>query len=133
MTTLDVSMTLAEVVDAFPQIAREFERRNLDYCCGGSRTLADACARVGLDVDLTVAELSAVTTMSTDVAPAEWTTMTADALVDHLESTHHRYLWDEMPRVTALVDKIVSVHGTRHPELADISSCFARVLSLIHI
>ena len=43
--------------------------------------------------------------------------MTADVLVDHIEATHHRYLWDELPRVTALVDKIVAVHGARHPEL----------------
>ena len=53
--------------------------------------------------------------------------MSADVLVDHLEATHHRYLWDEMPRVTALVDKIVSVHGARHPELAEVASCFAQV------
>jgi len=132
MLTLDVSMTLAEVVDAYPQIAREFERRNLDYCCGGRRTLAEACARAGLDAEATVAELSAVTITSTTMsptgsAPAEWTTMTADVLVDHLESTHHRYLWDEMPRVTALIDKIVSVHGGRHPELSEIAACFAEI------
>ena len=53
--------------------------------------------------------------------------MTADALVDHIETTHHRYLWDELPRVTALVDKIVSVHGERHPELTEIATCFAEV------
>ena len=44
--------------------------------------------------------------------------MTAAELVDHLEATHHRYLWHEMPRVSVLVDKIVSVHGGRHPELS---------------
>jgi regulator of cell morphogenesis and NO signaling len=51
--------------------------------------------------------------------------MTADALVDHIEATHHRSLWDEMPRVTALVDTIVSVHGARHPELETVAACFA--------
>ena len=53
--------------------------------------------------------------------------MSADELVGHLESTHHRYLWEEMPRVSALVEKIVSVHGDRHPELVEIASCFAQV------
>ena len=52
--------------------------------------------------------------------------MTADVLVDHLEAVHHRYLWDELPRVTALVDKIVAVHGDRHPELVDVAACFAQ-------
>jgi len=124
MVKIDASMTLAQAVEEFPQLAREFERRGLDYCCGGGRTLADACALIGVDQASVIAELSAV---GATADPAEWSTMAADALVDHIEATHHRYLWDEMPRVTALVDKIVSVHGTRHPELADISSCFARV------
>jgi regulator of cell morphogenesis and NO signaling len=121
---IDVSMALAEAVDAFPQLAREFERRGLDYCCGGQRSLGEACALVGLDPVTTVAELSQLGASSES---AEWTTMTADTLVDHLEATHHRYLWVEMPRVTTLVDKIVAVHGARHPELVEIASCFAQV------
>ena len=121
---LDVSTTLAEAVDAFPELAREFERRGFDYCCGGGRTLGEACALSGVEPEATVAELSAMTTQS---GAAEWTTMSADVLVDHLEATHHRYLWDEMPRVTALVDKIVAVHGERHPELVEVASCFAQV------
>ncbi len=124
MRQLDVSMTLAEAVDAFPELAREFEKRGLDYCCGGGRTIDESCTLIGLDPSVTVVELSA---LSTTAEPAEWTTMTADALVDHLEATHHRYLWDELPRVTALVDKIVTVHGERHPELADIAACYAEV------
>jgi len=79
---------------------------------------------VGLDPVATVAEFSQV---EADSESGEWTTMTADALVGHLEATHHRYLWDEMPRVSTLVDKIVSVHGARHPELVEIASCFAQL------
>jgi len=124
MTLLDTSMTLAEVVDSHPQLAREFERLGLDYCCGGRRTLAQACAKTGLDPAATLVELTAAAETS---VPAEWTTMTTDQLVDHLVATHHRYLWDEMPRVTALIDKIVSVHGARHPELVPIAHCFAEI------
>lgn len=124
MSQLEASMTLAEAVDAFPQLAREFERRGLDYCCGGGRTIDEACTLVGLDPSATVAELSA---LSATAEPAQWTTMTADVLVDHLEATHHRFLWEELPRVTTLVDKIVTVHGARHPELVDVAVCFAKV------
>ena len=121
---IDVSTTLAEAVDAVPYLTREFERRGLDYCCGGQRTLGEACVLIGLDPIATVAELSQV---GATPESAEWTTMTADVLVDHIEATHHRFLWDELPRVTALVDKIVSVHGARHSELVEIASCFAQV------
>jgi len=125
MVKIDVSMTLAEAVDAHPTMAREFERLGLDYCCGGGRTLAEACALIGIDPTAFVAELVARVPNGSD-APA-WTTMSADVLVDHLEATHHRYLWDEMPRITALVDKIVAVHGVRHPELVDIAACYAQI------
>jgi regulator of cell morphogenesis and NO signaling len=124
MLKIDVSMTLAEAVDAAPQLAREFERRGMDYCCGGGRTLGEACALIGLDPEATIAELSEAAPTS---GSAEWTTMTADVLVDHIEATHHRYLWDEMPRITALVDKIVAVHGDHHPELVEVAACFAHV------
>jgi regulator of cell morphogenesis and NO signaling len=124
MVKFDVSMTLAEAVDGFPELSREFERRGFDYCCGGQRTFAEACAQIGLDPDVAAAEMSEATATP---AAAEWVTMTADVLVDHLEAVHHRYLWDELPRVTALIDKVVSVHGARHPELADVATCFAHM------
>lgn len=123
MLKIDVSTTLAAAVDEFPQLSREFEKRGLDYCCGGQRTLGEACEQVGLDPVATVTELAATEASST---AGEWAAMTADALVDHLEATHHRYLWEELPRVTALIDKIVGVHGVRHPELAEIAACFAQ-------
>ena len=126
MLKIDVSTTLAAAVNEFPQLAREFEKRGLDYCCGGQRTLGEACELIGLPPAATVAELAATTAT---VASADWATMSADVLADHLVATHHRYLWDELPRVAALVDKILSVHGARHPELADVASCFALVRS----
>ena len=41
--------------------------------------------------------------------------MSPDALVDHLEATHHAYLHAELPRLSALADKVAGVHGARHP------------------
>ena len=121
MTTIDPQMTLRALVNAHPELAREFERRGLDYCCGGGQPLADACVNQGLDPAVTVSELTAVSATA-DVAG--WSTMGAAELVDHLEATHHRYLWDEMPRLSALVAKVVSVHGGRHPELDAIARCY---------
>lgn len=124
MTTIDPSTTLAELVTAHPHLARELERRGLDYCCGGQRSLASACAEVGLDAAVTVDELGA---LAGAPAPADWATMTPAALCDHLVETHHRYLWDEMPRLSALAEKVRTVHGDRHPELQDIARCYEEI------
>jgi regulator of cell morphogenesis and NO signaling len=124
MTTIDPTTTLGDLVTAHPQLARELELRGLDYCCGGQRTLADACVARGLDTELTANELA--DSVIDEPAP-DWSAMGLTDLVDHLESTHHRYLWDELPRLSALVAKIVSVHGDRHPELARVEACFEEI------
>ena len=107
MSTIGTETTLGEVVTAHPQLARELERRGLDYCCGGQRSIAEACRAIGLDPSSVAADLAAMS----DVSDAEpWSTMGVVEFVDHIESIHHRYLWDELPRLTALLDKIVGVH-----------------------
>jgi regulator of cell morphogenesis and NO signaling len=105
-------------------LARELERVGLDYCCGGARTIAEACASRGLDPHEVLADLEAARVVA---APAAWSTMGVAQLVDHLESTHHRYLWEELPRLCALADKVLSVHGRRHPELHDIRDVVAAI------
>jgi iron-sulfur cluster repair protein YtfE (RIC family) len=54
MTMIEPTSRLADLVTANPALARELERRGLDYCCGGSRTLAQACATRALDADVVV-------------------------------------------------------------------------------
>lgn len=124
MSTIDVDTTLGAVVTAHPQLARELERQGLDYCCGGQRTIADASREVGIDPVAVVASLCSLST-PTDAQP--WATMPVAELVDHVESTHHRYLWDELPRLSALIAKIVDVHGRHHPELATVRDVFMDV------
>ncbi len=121
MMKIDPTMTLSALVNAHPELARELERRGLDYCCGGGQTLTEACTSKGLDSSSIATELAEVATAE---VVAEWSTMGALELVDHLESTHHRYLWDELPRLSALVAKIVSAHGERQPELQAIAACY---------
>lgn len=124
MTRIDPTMTLGALVNSHPELTRELERRGLDYCCGGEQTLADACAIKGLDSTITASELAAA---ATEGVPEAWTSMDAPELVDHLVSTHHRYLWQELPRLSALLTKIVSVHDERHPELHAILDCYEKV------
>lgn len=122
---ITATTTLGDLVTAHPSLARELEQRGLDYCCGGQRSLADACAEVGLDATTVAGELSSLTDL--DEAAPDWASLDMAALVDHLEATHHRYLWDEMPRLAALLDKIVAVHGARHGELEQIRDCYAEI------
>lgn len=120
MTTISSKSTLGDIVTGHPDLARELERRSLDYCCGGRQTLAEACGELGLEPEVVAAELAAVTS-----APAAgWASLGIRELADHIESTHHAYLHEELPRLAALVAKVRSVHGDRHPELVEIEKVY---------
>lgn len=118
---IEPTMTLGEIVTHNPSLAVELQRRGFDYCCHGARTLAEAAVELGLEPATVADELSAV---RGDEPPAEWASLQPTELIDHVVAVHHQYLWEELPRINALVDKIVAVHGERHPELAEVQRLF---------
>jgi regulator of cell morphogenesis and NO signaling len=124
MVTIDTEATLGDLVTAHPNLAREFDRRRLDYGCHGQRTLSHACREANLDTVAVVADLEAVA--RTDRAEP-WSDPNPLAMVDHIQAVHHRYLWDELPRLAALVDKVVAAHGEHHPELHLVRDRFAEL------
>jgi regulator of cell morphogenesis and NO signaling len=117
MSVIETTKSLGELVTEHPVLARELERIGLDYCCGGRRSLADACETAGLNAYAVASELGALSVMG---VPAAWAKLGAVDLVDHIVATHHRYLWSEMPRLAELAAKVASVHGGRRPELLEV-------------
>jgi regulator of cell morphogenesis and NO signaling len=111
---IDETRTLGELVNEHPARARVLERLGLDYCCNGQRSLADACATAGLGL----AEVAPL--LDIDDTTEDWVQLGPTALVDHLERVHHAYLWEELPRLTALADKVLDAHGAQHPELTTV-------------
>lgn len=109
--------TLGDLVLANPAAARVLETFGLDYCCHGERTLADACTTAGIDVGAVADRLDELE-VEGDTA---WASLDPPALAAHVVDTHHRYLHEELPLVDALAAKVLSVHGDRHPELADVA------------
>jgi regulator of cell morphogenesis and NO signaling len=103
----DISQrTLGDLVTANPSRARILERHGLDYCCGGRRTLKEACAAAGLDEQAVQADLGA-----SEVDPADWVELDPPALARHIADTHHRYLHEELPLLDALAEKVLTAHA----------------------
>lgn len=124
MNRIDTQMTLAALVTERPELAPQLEMLELDYCCSGQRRLIDAINEAGLDPTDTVDVLEAV---AQEASAADWTGMTMTDLVAHVESTHHVYLREALPRVDALAAKVADVHGESHPELIDVRSAFSEL------
>ena len=123
--SVDIRTNLSDLVTADPRRARVLEKYGLDYCCHGQRPLGEAAKDAGVDI--------AEVTAALDIAgapPVATTASTANAAIAHdIVDTHHAYMWAEMPRLQALVAKVHTVHGTRHPELADVRVAFEQALA----
>ncbi|NHN49158.1 iron-sulfur cluster repair di-iron protein [Halostella sp. JP-L12] len=120
-TSLDPDRRLGELVTEAPELARALESLGIDYCCGGDRTLAEACAEA--DLDLSTVRERLADARRTD-ADERIERESLSALVDDIVSTHHEYLRDELPQLEELVRKVRSVHGENHPELREVESEF---------
>jgi regulator of cell morphogenesis and NO signaling len=119
MPTFQVNDTVGAIVRDHPALSRLFESAQVDYCCGGQKTLAAACAQRGLDPEAFLAQLEDVAT--TEPAPElDLTTLSLSELTDHIERLHHAYLHSELPRLETLVTKVAKVHGHKEPRLAEI-------------
>ena len=107
--------------------ARVFERLGIDYCCHGATPLGEACKKLSLDVGRVLAELaeSDQRGASEDADRVDYSAMSASSLADHIVSTHHAYLYEELPRLAGLIDKVVAAHSGNHPELVDLRRTFA--------
>jgi regulator of cell morphogenesis and NO signaling len=123
--SITAEKTVRELALENPAATRVFEKLGIDYCCGGNKSLEEACRTANLPMDevldsLEMAEQSARAVQKDRNWPTE---MLAD-LVEHINSTHHKYTREEIARLGPLFDKVCSVHGKNHPELQHVRASF---------
>lgn len=124
MTNLNHNTSVGQWVLEHPGTSRVFETRQIDYCCGGGKSLEQACRERQLDPHEVVAELKQA--IQGDPESAEdWANARLTELCEHIEQTHHVYLRAELPRLTELLARVVQAHGKSHSELARLQQVFA--------
>jgi regulator of cell morphogenesis and NO signaling len=123
---LDTTRTVRELATEIPGATRTFEKLGIDYCCGGSKSLRDAClhAQVSLDDVARALEQASSTVPASDAGLPDFSQASLGDLVEHILITHHAYVRSELPRLHKLLHKVVMVHGKNHPELGRIQQRF---------
>ncbi len=124
--SVDLEQSLGELVAERPSAMRVLERLGLDYCCGGRRSLAQACAERGLD-PATVAVFLERESDLVAVESRDWTSEPLADLCAHIVDEHHARLRWELPRLGELAERAVSVHGEVQPQLHDLREEFAQL------
>ncbi len=112
--------TLGQIVATDLRKAQIFKKYGLDFCCGGKKTVKQACAEKGLDVTKIEQELQQADKipLSRPLPYGDWS---LDFLSDYIVNTHHSYVNKNLPDIKAFAEKVMKVHGAQHPELVRIN------------
>ena len=109
-----------------PAARQILEDAGLDYCCGGGKSLHEAC----LQADVPAEEiLNRLLENSKHVSPdeANWTLAPLGDLTRHICERHHRYVREAVARIQPLLEKVEAKHGKSHTEIAEIRRSFNEV------
>jgi regulator of cell morphogenesis and NO signaling len=117
------AQTVAQLAVSHPGALAVFTKYNIDYCCGGHRSLEDACKRLGLDPEKIKAEISQTPGegSSHTLRPENWS---STFLADYIVQNHHSYVRQAIPEVQMFLDKVCDAHGNDCLELLQIREAF---------
>ena len=119
-------LTLGEIVANDFRAASLFGNAGIDFCCGGKKTLSQACNEKSLnweDLDTELNELR-----NQPVAPSQdFNSWNLTFLSEYILNIHHQYVLKTLPQLVSYTQKIANVHGEHHPELIEVASLFAQV------
>ena len=118
--------TVGSIVATDFRAAAILERFGIDFCCGGRRSLAEACRAASADPAVVVRALEEELTHGPlpDGVTTQWS---VEALIDHIVSRHHAYVRQAVPTIRRYLMKVIDAHGERHPELHRVYEHFVEI------
>ena len=108
---MPMTTSLGDLAATNPSATRVFLRHRLDFCCGGRRSLAEACEKAGLDPSEILAELEREAQRGD--TSLRWQQRSQTELADHIESYYHAALRRDLPPLVEAARKVERVHAKR--------------------
>jgi regulator of cell morphogenesis and NO signaling len=115
---------VGEVVKYNFKTASVFQKNNIDYCCGGKKSLSEACAEAGVETGNMIQNLEKIFVL-TDPDSLYINGLSLSELADYIVKRHHTYVRENIEFLNRNTKKIWEVHGHNHPELFKVKELFA--------
>lgn len=115
--------TLSQIVTQNLKAAQILENHNIDFCCGGDKTLGKACQEQNIPVESLKKDLEEAI-KGTDSESTMIKNMNSSELSEYIIKRHHSYVRESIPQLTKYLEKICEVHGKNHPELFKVKEEF---------
>lgn len=109
--------TIGELALEMPGAIAVLEKRQIDYCCRGHRSIEDACRAAGVPLDELMAEIGEKRSIDQSVQQKSLT-----ELQHYIVDTHHNFTRQAMETIRLLADKVAHRHGPNHPEVIELQA-----------
>ncbi len=120
---LSQTTPVSQIASRLPGAVALFERLGIDYCCGGARSLREACDRAHVSLDEVMAALRGMPARS-QPAQVGWDAAPIPALIQHIVDTHHAYTRRALRDIPPLLERVARRHAGGHRELLEISALY---------
>ncbi|WP_127126197.1 iron-sulfur cluster repair di-iron protein [Pseudoflavitalea rhizosphaerae] len=118
--------TVGEMVTKDISKAAVFTKYGIDFCCGGKKTLRQACYEKQLDYNQVMQDLSQSGQLlhTANLPYHQWP---LDFLAEYIVNVHHNYTREKLPELSAYASRVESKHAGKNPELAEIRSLVTEI------
>ena len=120
-----ITNTVREMAIKLPGAIQVFERFGIDYCCGGLRTLSEACQIARVPIEEVLTSLVQLDHSSERKSAPDWQKASLGTMVQYIVQTHHVFTKQELLRITKQLDKVCAAHGQNHPEVLRLRDLFS--------
>jgi regulator of cell morphogenesis and NO signaling len=108
MSLLDKS--LGEIATTIPGATSVFHQHKLDFCCGGSQSLAEALAKKQLPPTQVVEQLQKL--LNSGEKMTDWRSVPVKQLIEHILERYHQRHRQQLPELCRLARRVEHVHAT---------------------
>ncbi len=122
---IEANRPIGDLVAEHPEFGTVFEQLGIDYCCGGKRSLAEACRQKELTVEELLSKLESSPYATPNAKGEDPAKMSLADLASHIIETHHAYLRRVLPQLIPMVERVANKHGEHNPGLTKLPSIMA--------
>jgi regulator of cell morphogenesis and NO signaling len=109
--------TIGEIAAKDMRKAALLKKLGIDFCCGGKRSLEEACKEQGLDVIRVKQELEESNKQPVAGPQLDFNSWALPFLADYIVNVHHGYVKSNSPLLLELSEKVAGHHGENNPAL----------------
>ncbi len=124
--------TIGELVTEDFRKAEVFSKYGLDFCCGGGKSLKEACEEKGINEKEVESALAQVESQAKN-RQQDFNSWELDFLVDYIINIHHKYVKESVNMLYEFSDKVANVHGENHPEVIKIAGLFETIANELDV